>query len=145
MFAQIASIFRKWFSSELSIAGRQIYVVDDSGGLFTDAGKARVPIERVLGSFLRTRSGNPLEFEFIHALPLAEKTVALEAVVKRQSRLFGIAVMEDCHLRRFLADIKMAVTEEALNDLAQRFDRRWHEINYVAYVVLRTSASATLL
>jgi hypothetical protein len=138
MILRFASMIRRWSSAELSIAGRQIYVIDYDEGLFVDG----TPLDRVLRSFLRTRSGYPLGLEDWSP---AEKKAALEAVVTGQSRLGGIDVMDILQLRRFVVEIRMAESEEALDDLALRFMRRWHETNHLSYAHLRASASATVL
>jgi hypothetical protein len=138
MILRFASMVRRWSSAELSIAGRQIYIIDYDDGLFADGS----PVERVLRSFLRTRSGCPLGLEDWSP---AEKRAALEAVVTGQSRLGGIDVMDILQLRRFVVEIRAAESEEALDDLALRFMRQWHATNHLAYAHLRASASATVL
>jgi hypothetical protein len=113
MIARFAWMVRKWSSTELSIAGAQIYVVDYGEGIPAGGEALATPTERTLGSFLRTRSGRPLESRVVRALPLARKRIALETVVKCQSRLLGIDIMNADQLGSFLAEIRDAASEEA--------------------------------
>lgn len=130
----MAAMIRRWSSSELSIAGERIEVVDYRDG----CENAAAPIERMLRSFLRTRSGASLRVEDWSPV---EKKLALQAIVASESRLGGIAVMDP----RFLAELRAAASEEALDDLALRFMNRWHAANHLSYMHLRASASATVL
>ncbi len=145
MITRLASTIRRWFGRELVIDGRQFYIVDDGEDALADGEAAPTPLDHMLGSFLRTRSGRPPGLESIQGWSLAQKKVALEAIVKCQSRLSGIDVMDQSQLGRFLAEARAAVSRDDLDGLAQRFTMKWHEANYLAYVHLRASASATVL
>jgi len=145
MIARLASFIQRWFGREFEIDGRRMCIVDDVGGAFAASEAAMIPLDHVLGSFLRTTSGQPPGMELVRAWSLAQKKVALEAIVDCQSRLSGIDVMDAGLLRLFLAETRAAVSRDALEDLARRFHARWHEANYLAYLHLRASASATLL
>ncbi|TBR29666.1 MAG: hypothetical protein EPO10_06775 [Reyranella sp.] len=139
----MASTIRRWLGRELVIGGRRLYIVDD--GTLAGGEAAPTPLDHMFGSFLRTRSGRSPEPGSIQGWSLAQKKVALEAIVKCQSRLSGIDVMDKSQLARFLAETRAAVSRDALDQLAQSFTMKWHEANYLAYVHLRASASATVL
>lgn len=145
MIARLASIVRRWLGRELVIGGRQFYIVDDGEDALADREAAPAPLDRMLGSFLRTRSGRRPELESIQGWSLAQKKVALEAIAKCQSRLSGIDVMDKRQLGGFLAETRAAASRDVLDGLAGRFTMKWHEANYLAYVHLRASASATVL
>lgn len=145
MIAQLASMIRRLLGRELEINGERIYIADDSAGALAPSEAAMPPLEQVLGSFLQTASGQPPEVERVQAWSLAQKKLALEAIVDCQSRLSGIDVLEAGHLHRFLGEIRAAVSRDALEDLARRFHANWHEANYLAYIHLRASASTTVL
>lgn len=144
MWAPVASLFRGWFGTELPVGGRRIYVADDDEW-GDSGGKLSSPIDRALKTFLRNKNGRPLEDRFIRAFPLADKKIALAAIVKHRSRFLGFIVLTVSQRRHLLTEIGTATSEEALNDLAQRFQQRWHETNSAAYIVLRKAASATVL
>ena len=145
MIARLAAIIRRLLGRELEIDGERIYIADDSSGVPAPGEDAMPPLERVLRSFLRTASGQPPGVELIRAWSLAQKKIALEAIVDRQSRLSGIDVLEAGQLRRFLAETRAAASRDVLEELARRFHAKWHEANYLAYVHLRASASITVL
>lgn len=136
-------MIRRWLGRELVIDGRQIYIVDD--GVLVDRETSVTPLEHVLAAFLRTRTGQRLESAPLRAWSLAQEKIALAAIVTRQSRLSGIDVMDAGQLGRFLAETRDAASKDALQDLAQRFKQKWQAANYLAYVHLRASASATVL
>ncbi len=145
MIMRLTSTIRRWLGRELVIGGRQFYIVYDSEDALAGGEAAPGSLDRVLGSFLRTRSGRPPGQESIQGWSLAQKKAALEAIVKRHSRLAGIDVMDESQLGRFLAETRAAMSGDTLNGLAQKFTMKWHEANYLAYVHLRASASATVL
>ncbi|MGQ3296609.1 hypothetical protein [Reyranella sp.] len=145
MIARLAPIIRRLLGRELEINGERIYIADDGTGALAPSEAEMLPLEHVLGSFLRTSSGRPPEVERVQAWSLAQKKIALEAIVVCQSRISGIDVIKAGQLRRFLVETRDAMSRDALEDLARKFHAKWHEANYLAYVHLRASASATVL
>jgi len=145
MVTRLASTIRRWFGRELVIDGREFYIVDYDEGALAGGEAAQAPLDHLFASFLRGGSGRPPGLESIQGWSLAQRKVALEAIAKCQSRLSGIDVMDESQLARFLLEARAAASRDTLDGLAQRFTLKWHEANYLAYVHLRASASATVL
>jgi hypothetical protein len=138
---RLSAFWRQWLHMEIRVESKCLYVARYVEPVFDAPGTA---VERVIAAYLRTHRGRLVCPKDIDALAFEDRKAALAAIAARHAQVQGVAILPKRALRTFLATIRAAHNDCALEELARRFIVRHEELSRAMLADVRAGASSLI-
>lgn len=142
MIERLSAFWRQRLRAEVRLAdGHSLHVARYVDAVF-DTAAAPTCLGRVFATYLQDARGAPLDPAALERLTLADRKAAFAAIAGGHSQVQGVAIRPARERRAFMAAIRAAGSDAALEDLARRFIDRHAEVNRALLADLRAAASS---